>query len=132
MKRAYSICVLFLLLVFFLTVAHGAEFWGSKNSNKYHYPTCRWAQKIKSYNLKRFSSPEEAVKAGYIPCKVCRPPLPTKSSINNNRVANSGFFDASRKKDFSSLGMAVSMDLTDRATGLVICCDGTLSPTCTC
>jgi len=49
-------------------------FVGSANSNKYHYPDCRWAKKISAANLVEFSSAEEARKAGYVPCKVCSPP----------------------------------------------------------
>jgi len=68
----------FSLIVFLFINAAAAEFWASKNANKYHYPTCRWAQKIKSKNLIIFKSPEDAVKAGYVPCKVCKPPLSSK------------------------------------------------------
>jgi PBP1b-binding outer membrane lipoprotein LpoB len=50
------------------------KFVGSINSDKYHYPDCEWAKKIKPENQVWFSSPEEARKAGYKPCKVCRPP----------------------------------------------------------
>lgn len=47
---------------------------GSVNSDKYHYPWCRWAKKISPQNKVTFSSPEEARKKGYKPCKVCGPP----------------------------------------------------------
>jgi methylphosphotriester-DNA--protein-cysteine methyltransferase len=50
------------------------KFVGSVKSNKYHYPTCRWALKIKSENLVTFESAKEALEAEYIPCKVCKPP----------------------------------------------------------
>jgi len=50
------------------------KFYASKKSNKYHYPSCRWAKKIKPYNLIIFHSTGEAKRAGYVPCKVCRPP----------------------------------------------------------
>lgn len=46
---------------------------GSINSDKYHYPNCRWVQKIKSGNEVWFSSREGAKKAGYVSCKVCKP-----------------------------------------------------------
>lgn len=46
---------------------------GSSKSNKYHRPSCTWANRIKPSNLVGFSSKEEAAKAGYIPCKVCKP-----------------------------------------------------------
>lgn len=66
------------ILLVLSSVVFAAEFWASKNSNKYHYQNCKWAQKIKSSNLVNFKSPEEAVKAGYVPCKVCRPPASSK------------------------------------------------------
>lgn len=40
-------------------------FVGSKNSNKYHLPACRYAKTIKPENLVCFSSKEEAEKKGY-------------------------------------------------------------------
>ena len=46
---------------------------GSKNSNKYHNPNCVWAKKILARNVVTFSSKEDAVKKGYVPCKVCKP-----------------------------------------------------------
>jgi hypothetical protein len=47
---------------------------GSKTSNKYHYPGCKWAAEIKLQNLIHFSSTAEARKQGYIPCPTCNPP----------------------------------------------------------
>lgn len=46
---------------------------GSKNSDKYHEPSCKWAQKIKPSNEVWFDSKEAAQSAGYIACKVCKP-----------------------------------------------------------
>lgn len=71
MKKLISILLLLLMIV---PVALGAEFWGSSRSNKYHFPSCKWAQKISPQNLIKFSSPSDAQKSGYVPCKVCRPP----------------------------------------------------------
>ena len=47
---------------------------GSKDSNKYHLPTCGIAKNIKPENKVEFKSPADAVKAGYSPCGVCKPP----------------------------------------------------------
>jgi len=69
---AVSLVVLFLLS----GAVFAAEYRASSKSNKYHYPSCQWAQRIKPRNLIVFESPEEAVRAGYVPCKVCRPPWP--------------------------------------------------------
>ena len=52
-----------------------AVYVGSARSNKYHRPSCQWAHKIKPSNLVQFSSPEEAQQQGYVPCKVCHPPV---------------------------------------------------------
>lgn len=51
---------------------------GSRQSNKYHYPSCSAAQRIHPENLVWFSSPEEARSRGYVPCKICRPPLTSR------------------------------------------------------
>ncbi len=79
------VAYVFVISLFLVSASISLEFWGSKHSNKYHYPTCRWAKKIKPYNLVIFESPEEAIEAGYIPCKVCKPPLPSNSDIKSNQ-----------------------------------------------
>lgn len=70
----------------FLSFAISAEFWGSTESNKYHYPTCRCAENIKPENLTVFNSPEEAQQAGYVPCKVCNPPASGNNTQNTSQV----------------------------------------------
>jgi micrococcal nuclease len=55
------------------TAAWG-RFVGSLESDKYHYPSCRWAKKILPQNQIWFASSEEAWAAGYVPCGVCHPP----------------------------------------------------------
>jgi hypothetical protein len=52
-----------------------AKFVGSKRKNKkirhFHRPNCEWAEYIKPPNLQEFDSHQEAVDAGYKPCKTC-------------------------------------------------------------
>ncbi|VVB73091.1 Metal binding domain of Ada [uncultured archaeon] len=55
-------------------VAKADVFVGSIKSNKYHYPSCQWAEKIKPENKIWFSSSADARAQGYSPCKVCNPP----------------------------------------------------------
>ena len=55
------------------TVSQG-PFVGSSKSDKYHYPSCSAAKKIKSANLVTFSSSADARAQGYVPCKICHPP----------------------------------------------------------
>lgn len=53
------------------TDTKNCAFVGSKNSNKYHLPTCRWAKNIKPENLVCFGSAEDAVAKNYQPDKSC-------------------------------------------------------------
>lgn len=50
------------------------SFVGSAKSDKYHYPGCSGAQKIKSANLVTFLSSAGARAQGYVPCGICHPP----------------------------------------------------------
>jgi micrococcal nuclease len=50
------------------------EFVGSVKSNKYHYPDCRWAEKINPENEVWFSGSKDARSKGYVACGVCHPP----------------------------------------------------------
>jgi competence protein ComEC len=55
-------------------VSSDGPFVGSSKSDKYHYPTCSAAKKIKSSNLVTFTSSAKAKAAGYVPCGICHPP----------------------------------------------------------
>lgn len=132
MKRIVKILLVVAPLVLLLTQIQAGEFWGSKNSNKYHYPDCKWAQKIKPYNLVKFKSPEDANKAGYVPCKVCRPPISSKSESDTDKtftIAEVQGRDIEPRQGCCSWhGGQCGCD----SYGRVICCDGTLSPSCRC
>lgn len=64
------------------------QFWASKESNKYHYPSCKWAQKVNPSNLIKFNNPEEALKAGYVPCKVCNPSMSSEARLKDSNRAH--------------------------------------------
>jgi hypothetical protein len=49
-------------------------FVGFKNSNKYHYPTCKWVKGAKPEWLIKFKSAADAQDHHYVPCQVCKPP----------------------------------------------------------
>lgn len=51
----------------------GGYYVGSVNSNKFHYPSCGYANNIRSYNMITFSSRSQAFNAGYSPCSRCNP-----------------------------------------------------------
>jgi hypothetical protein len=48
---------------------------GSKTSNKYHYPECKWGKQIVPEKRLGFHSVKEAQDNGYVQCRACRPPL---------------------------------------------------------
>lgn len=72
MKLQKLFLAIFLILILLPCTAF-AEYWASKKSNKFHNPSCTWAQKINPGNKIVFKNKEEALGAGYIPCKVCKP-----------------------------------------------------------
>ena len=46
---------------------------GSSNSDKFHDPSCTYANKIKDENKSSFSSRDDAEKSGYHSCSYCNP-----------------------------------------------------------
>ncbi len=77
MKKIRVLVSIFILTTFSivcLSLAADYKYVGSKKSNKYHYPVCKWAKKISPKNLVTFETAQEALKVGYVPCKVCKPP----------------------------------------------------------
>ena len=50
----------------------GLTFVGSKDSNRYHRPTCPYASNIPSNKQIWFKTKAEAEKRGYKPCEKCR------------------------------------------------------------
>jgi hypothetical protein len=57
-----------------ISASSDGPFVASSKSDKYHYPTCSAAKRIKSSNLITFASSAEARAAGYSPCSICTPP----------------------------------------------------------
>jgi len=76
MKNIRFIISIILLVTFVvgLSLAADYKYVGSVKSDKYHYPTCKWALRIKPENLVTFKSAKKALAVGYVPCKVCKPP----------------------------------------------------------
>jgi hypothetical protein len=46
---------------------------GNKDTKKFHLISCRYASQISSANKIYFSSRQDAINHGYIPCKICKP-----------------------------------------------------------
>ncbi len=75
-KVVFALAILGLFLSSFILIGDASSYFvGSKESGVYHYPGCRYVDRIKSANLIYFDTPEDAIAAGYHPCKVCKPPI---------------------------------------------------------
>jgi flagellar biosynthesis protein FlhF len=48
-------------------------FVANQNSEVYHCPDCKWSKKIKSGNIIKFSSAQEAEAQNFLPCSSCKP-----------------------------------------------------------
>ncbi|HIC96231.1 TPA: hypothetical protein EYP12_06360 [Candidatus Bipolaricaulota bacterium] len=59
-----------------LSNAEAAPYIGHQRTKKLHRAECRWARKISPSNRVYFNSYDEAARAGYVPCKVCKPGAP--------------------------------------------------------
>ena len=55
------------------SLSDGTTYVASAKSDKFHFENCRYVNRIKPYNKITFSSREQAINAGYSPCKVCCP-----------------------------------------------------------
>ncbi len=71
-QTAFILLLLFTLLMT-MSTAFATTYVGSIKSDKFHYTYCRYADRIYESNKIYFSSRDEALNSGYIPCKVCRP-----------------------------------------------------------
>jgi len=50
-----------------------APYIGNRNTGKFHYASCYWVTRMNPANKVPFKTRDEAIRAGYVPCKVCKP-----------------------------------------------------------
>jgi methylphosphotriester-DNA--protein-cysteine methyltransferase len=55
--------------------ARGVRYVGSDTTHIYCHPTCRDAKRITSSHRVEFRGSQDAARAGYRPCKRCRPAM---------------------------------------------------------
>lgn len=76
MRYWKPIAICLIVLAFFAAITIpiiAANFIGNSNTMVFHYTSCSYAQKIKAEHRVDFDTRAAAVKAGYSPCKVCKP-----------------------------------------------------------
>lgn len=73
-RSLFAVILVLILLSASALLALDYKYVGSKNSLIYHYPTCYFAKATKPEHLVTFKSAREAKSAGYLPCRLCKPP----------------------------------------------------------
>ena len=73
MKKFLISCLTACLIAATPVIALAADYIGNMNSHKFHYSSCQWVNKMNNANKVYLSTREEAIRKGYVPCKVCDP-----------------------------------------------------------
>jgi len=126
-RVAATICLLAVLLAVSLSpvVLGQGKYCGSKKSDVYHYPSCRYVDQIKPENLIWFKDEYDAVAKGYRPCQVCKPPLPgqvvtttatTRTSTHTSVVSTTSTTRASTYTSISTAGTSSWFSRTESST----------------
>ena len=71
-KFTAAVVMIVILTVSFATVL-ASNYVGNANSKKFHYADCSMVSKMNPDNKVFMNTREEAINAGYIPCKKCNP-----------------------------------------------------------
>ena len=71
-KFLAAVVTIVILTVSFATVL-ASNYVGNANSKKFHYADCSMVNKMNPDNKVFMNTREEAINAGYIPCKKCNP-----------------------------------------------------------
>lgn len=61
------------IILLMLLVSSALAFVGNSKTMKFHIETCRTIKKMNNANRVKIATREQAIKSGYVPCKVCRP-----------------------------------------------------------
>ena len=73
MKKFFAaLAVIIFVTTAFATVL-AASYVGNANTRKFHHADCSMVGKMKSANKVFMNSRDEAIAAGYVPCKRCNP-----------------------------------------------------------
>ena len=61
------------MIILMTANALAANYVGNANSRKFHYADCSMVNKMNPANKVFMNTREEAINAGYVPCKRCKP-----------------------------------------------------------
>ena len=72
MKKFLTAIIIIVMTTAFVNVL-ASSYVGNANSKKFHYADCSMVNKMNPANKVFINTREEAINAGYIPCKRCKP-----------------------------------------------------------
>ena len=73
MKKFLTAIIAVIVLTASVATVLAANYVGNANSGKFHYADCASVGRMNPDNRVEFNTREEAVAAGYVPCKRCQP-----------------------------------------------------------
>ena len=73
MKKFFAAIVAGVMLTATFATVLASSYVGNANSRKFHYADCSSVSKMNSANRVNFNTRDEAINAGYVPCKRCKP-----------------------------------------------------------
>lgn len=73
MKKFFAAIVVAVIFTVTFATVLAANYVGNANSRKFHFADCSWVGKMNPANRVDFNTRDEAINAGYIPCKRCQP-----------------------------------------------------------
>ena len=73
MKKFFAALAAIIFVTTAFATVLAASYVGNANTRKFHHADCSMVGKMKSANKVFMNSRDEAIAAGYVPCKRCNP-----------------------------------------------------------
>ena len=73
MKKFFAAIVAVLVVTATVATVFATNYVGNANSRKFHVSSCSFVDRMNPKNRVDFQSRDEAIAAGYVPCKRCKP-----------------------------------------------------------
>jgi methylphosphotriester-DNA--protein-cysteine methyltransferase len=83
MRKVFSMAMVFVFVLSLLvpivvgkaySASEQVGYVAAESGERYHRPDCAAVKRIKKEHRVTFGTAQEAIAAGYTPCKVCKPP----------------------------------------------------------
>ena len=73
MKKFFAVIITLIITTTAFATVLASSYIGNANSRRFHYADCSSVNKMNPANRVSFNSRDEAINAGYVPCKHCKP-----------------------------------------------------------